>query len=121
VIVSRLVMLAGLGALAAALFRCDAGCPGLFDGSGANTVHGIASLVFFTAIFVSMALSWRALRIVERERPLGWLTFLGLVVAFFAGAYAISIGSNDAQFGLVQRIFLLAETGWLGLIGLRLV
>jgi hypothetical protein len=119
-LVPRLLLGAAVAALGAGVFRCEYDCPSMFKGDLVNFIHGVLLLACYLAILAAMLLAWRALRDKPRERIWRALTLIAIVVTVPL-MIATGVMLPDTEFvGLTERLFLLAETGWLALVALRL-
>lgn len=115
-----LVCLGGVAAgyLGAALFRCDAGCPG--EGSLSQQLHNLFGLLEYGGAIAGLALLGGALRAVPAGRPLATLSFV-TAAGVAAGLLAMLVPGLAPVRGLAQRVAEAAIFGWIAIVSLRLL
>jgi Protein of unknown function (DUF998) len=117
--VGKLAGLAAIGVLGAAVFPCDDGCPGPFSGTFANLLHMMFLAIGYATLLGATALAYRGLRSQPRERVVRTITLLALTLAVPMLLATVALLPDRSVIGLTERLFLVAETAWLGILALR--
>lgn len=125
----RMVLLAGLGLVAAATFPIDPGLgypPGRQEThSLSGSLHDAAGLVVFASLTAAAALLGRAVRATFRAAPtLGYLVASTVAGSFVACSILVALDYAgtlpDAPSGLLERVALFVGLGWLATVAIHL-
>ena len=104
--------------LVAAAFPIDVGTQ---TPTTSGTIHAINGRIAFTSATLASIFITRRLRQHDAWRSAGaWATTLALVMLALYVMAVVVIAAGLGYAGLVQRLFLAAFVGWLGLLALRL-
>lgn len=126
---ARLVLLAGVALLAAAVFPIDPGMdypPGVAAShSVRGSLHDIAGALLFASLTGAAALLGRSLRgSLAYAAPLGYLVAAVVAGSFVACSVLAALDFAGtwphAPSGLLERVALFAGLGWLGGVGVHL-
>jgi hypothetical membrane protein len=115
------VLTYGLGAILAAFFHCDPGCPAL-SGSTSQMVHNLDALISFVALSIAPLLVWRSSKKDSRWRSVSnYSLALGSVAISLFGLYlAVDVLVLSPFTGLLQRLFLAPLFAWMIVMSARL-
>jgi hypothetical membrane protein len=114
-----LVMLFGIGVVAAGFYPCDEGCPQQ-DGSTANTIHNTVSGLAFFAMIAGILLNGIAFRKFNSWKTM-WL--YSVASALFATIFMILLLNSiesPVNKGLWQRLLLATIFLWMMIISIKL-
>lgn len=115
---ASLILVFGLGMVAAGIYSCDPGCPP--DGSPETEIHDMVSAVTFISAILGMVLLGMSFRKSSLFQNLGNLSIISGIVA--ATLLAVMINSFETRTftGVWQRLLLLTIFVWTTAVGITM-